>query len=295
MVINMHFTDAKGIISASNGINIYRGCTHGCIYCDSRSRCYGFTHDFEDIEVKQNAPLLLEKALVSKRKKCMVSTGAMCDPYMHCEEKLQLTRKCLEIIDKYEFGLAIQTKSDRILRDLDLLKSINKKAKCVVQITITTYDEDLCKIIEPSVCTTKERANVLNILRDNGIPSVVWLSPVLPFINDTEENIIKILDLCIQAEVYGIICFGMGLTLREGNREYFYSALDKHFPGLKQKYHNQYGYSYELVSGNNKKLMEIFRDKCRKNGIVCDTGQCFNYLGEFPEKYKQLELFQYFQ
>ncbi|MDE6054962.1 MAG: radical SAM protein, partial [Lachnospiraceae bacterium] len=200
----MHFANAKGILSTKNGINLYRGCTHGCIYCDSRSICYGFTHDFEDIEVKQNAPELLEKALRSKRKKCMIGTGAMCDPYMHCEETLKLTRKCLEIIDFYEYGVAIQTKSDRILRDLDLLESINRKAKCVVQMTLTTYDENLCKILEPNVCTTKERVKALQIFRDHQIPTVVWLSPILPLINDTRENIEGILDYCIDAKVYGI-------------------------------------------------------------------------------------------
>ena len=179
----MHFVDAKGILSAKNGMNLYRGCTHGCIYCDSRSHCYGFTHDFEDIEVKQNAPALLEKALRAKRKKCMIGTGAMCDPYMHCEETLKLSRKCLEIIEAYEFGVTIQTKSDRILRDLDLLERIHKKAKCVVQMTLTTYDEELCKIIEPHVCTTKERVKALQIFHEHQIPTVVWLSPILPFIN----------------------------------------------------------------------------------------------------------------
>ncbi|MBO5461067.1 MAG: radical SAM protein [Ruminococcus sp.] len=224
----MHFVNAKGILSANNGMNIYRGCTHGCIYCDGRSKCYGFTHDFEDIEVKQNAPELLERALRSKRKKCMIGTGAMCDPYMHCEENLNLTRRCLEIIDRYEYGLAIQTKSDRILRDLDLLKSINEKAKCVVQMTLTTYDERLCQILEPNVCTTKERVKTLKIFHENGIPTMVWLTPILPFINDTKENIEGILDYCIEANVYGIICFDMGVTLREGDREYFYAALDKY-------------------------------------------------------------------
>lgn len=157
----MHFTKAKGILSSGNGMNIYRGCTHGCIYCDSRSKCYGMTHDFEDIEVKSNAPELLEKALRSKRKKCMIGTGAMCDPYMHCEEALKLTRSCLEIIDKYEYGAAIQTKSDKILRDLDILRSINEKAKCVVQMTLTTYDEKLCRLLEPNVSTTRERACIM--------------------------------------------------------------------------------------------------------------------------------------
>lgn len=287
----MHFADAKSILSQHNGMNLYRGCTHGCIYCDARSKCYGFTHDFEDIEVKKNAPELLEKALRSKRKPCMIGTGAMCDPYMHCEKELKLTRNCLEIIGKYGFGVAIQTKSDLILRDLDLLKSINDKSKCVVQLTLTTYDEELCKILEPNVCTTKERVKVLEICRDNGIPTVVWLSPILPFINDTKENINSILDYCIQAGVHGIICFGMGVTLREGDREYFYTALDRHFPGMKEKYHKKYGYSYELISDKNNELMGIFRKRCREHGIICDVNECFSYLHEFPEKYEQLSLF----
>lgn len=288
----MHFVDAKGILSAQNGMNLYRGCTHGCIYCDSRSRCYQINHDFEDIEVKQNAPQLLEQALRSKRKKCMIGTGAMCDPYMHCEEKLQLTRRCLELIDRYEFGLAIQTKSDRILRDLDLLKSINQKAKCVVQMTLTTYDEELCKILEPHVCTTKRRFEVLQIMKENGIPTVVWLSPILPFINDTRENLEGILDYCIQAGVYGIINFGIGMTLREGDREYYYAALDKHFPGLRQKYHQKYGYAYEIASDNHKELMKLFHGRCREHGIVSDQGKVFEYLREFPENvgYEQLSI-----
>lgn len=287
----MHFVDAKGILSAHNGMNLYRGCTHGCIYCDSRSKCYQITHAFEDIEVKQNAPQLLEKALRSKRKKCMIGTGAMCDPYMHCEEELKLTRRCLELIDEYGFGVAVQTKSDRVLRDLDLLKSINEKEKCVVQMTLTTYDEKLCKILEPNVCTTRRRFETLQILHENGIPTVVWLSPILPFINDTRENIEGILEYCIQAKVHGIICFGMGVTLREGDREYFYAALDKHFPGMKERYHQKYGYAYEVTSDRNKELMQIFYKTCREHGILSDVNKVFEYLHEFPEKYEQLTLF----
>jgi len=287
----MHFVDAKGILSAHNGMNIYRGCTHGCIYCDSRSKCYGMQHAFEDIEVKQNAPELLERALRSKRQKCMIGTGAMCDPYMHCEEQLGLTRRCLEIIDHYGFGVTIQTKSDRILRDLDLLKSIHEKAKCVVQMTLTTYDETLCRILEPNVCTTARRAEVLEILRKNGIPTVVWLCPILPFINDTADNIEGILDYCIQAKVYGIIQFGMGVTLREGDREYFYRALDRHFPGMRERYHHKYGYAYEVRSDRHKELMQLFHGKCEAHGIVHDTEECFRFLHEFPEKYQQMSLF----
>ena len=287
----MHFVNAKGILSAGNGMNIYRGCTHGCIYCDSRSKCYHFTHAFEDIEVKQNAPELLERVLRSKRKRCMIGTGAMCDTYMHCEEELKLTRKCLELIEQYGFVLAIQTKSDLILRDLDLLKSINAKAKCVVQMTLTTFDEDLCKILEPNVCTTKRRVEVLQACRENGIPTVVWLTPILPFINDTRENIEGILEYCISAEVYGIINFGMGVTLREGNREYFYEALDKYFPQMKNQYHNKYGYAYQLESERHTELMHVLYATCRKHGIVCDVEKCFSYLRDFPNEYEQLSLF----
>lgn len=293
MICNMHFVEAKGILSAHNGMNLYRGCTHGCIYCDSRSKCYGFTHDFEDIEVKQNAPQLLEQALRSKRKKCMIGTGAMCDPYMHCEEELGLTRRCIELIERYGYGLAIQTKSDRILRDMDLLKRIQEKAKCVVQITMTTYDEDLCHILEPNVCTTKRRFEVLEIMRDNGIPTVVWMSPVLPFLNDTRENIEGLLDYCVRAGVYGIITFGMGMTLREGNREYFYQKLEEHLPGMRSRYHDKYGYAYEVTSEHNGELMRILRKTCAQYGILSDTERVFQYMREFPENkgYEQLNLF----
>lgn len=289
----MHFVEAKGILSSNNGMNIYRGCTHGCIYCDSRSKCYGFTHEFEDIEVKINAPQLLEKALKSKRKKCMIGTGAMCDPYLHIEENLKLTRKCLELIDQYEYGVAVQTKSTRVLRDMDLLKSINDKTKAVVQMTMTTYDETLCKILEPNVSTTKERFETLLQFKEAGIPTVVWLTPILPLINDTEENIRGILEYCVEAGVKGIICFGMGVTLRDGNREYFYKALDKHFPGIKNKYIRTYGNAYDIPSPNNEKLLEIFKEVCVKNGMIYQIKECFQYLHEFPQKYEQMSLFIY--
>lgn len=290
----MHFVDAKGILTGSGGhygMNIYRGCSHGCIYCDSRSLCYRFTHSFEDIEVKQNAPELLEKALKSKRKKCMIGTGAMSDPYMHCEEKLRLTRKCLEIIHKYGFGVAVQTKSDRILQDIDLLDEINKEAKCVVQMTLTTYDDDLCRIVEPNVCNTKRRIEVLEKMQKRGIPTIVWLTPILPFINDTEENITAILNECARVGVKGIIDFGMGLTLREGDREYYYAALDKHFPGLKEKYIREFGNAYEIPSHNSKNLYRIFNDICRKNGMMSTPDECFKFMRELPDKYKQMSLF----
>ena len=290
----MHFVDAKGILTSNGGrygMNIYRGCTHGCIYCDSRSRCYQFTHPFEDIEVKQNAPELLEKALKSKRKKCMIGTGAMSDPYMHCEENLRLTRKCLEIILENGFGATVQTKSDRILRDIDLLSEINRSAKCVVQMTLTTYDDDLCRILEPNVCNTKRRIEVLEEMQKRGIPTVVWLTPILPFINDTKENIAAILNECVRIGVKGIIDFGMGLTLREGDREYYYAALDKHFPGMKERYIKRYGNAYELPSPNAKELMALLQSICMDNGVMAKPGECFEYMQDLPDKYPQMSIF----
>lgn len=289
----MHFVKAKGILSSSNGMNIYRGCSHGCIYCDSRSKCYHIEHDFADIEVKENAVELLEDALKRKRKKCMIGTGAMTDPYIPLELKIQNTRKCLELIYKYGFGATVHTKSDRVLRDFELLKKINEKAKAVVQMTLTTSDENLCKKLEPNVSTTKERFEALKKFRDAKIPTVVWLSPILPFINDSEQNINEILEMCIEAKVQGIICFAMGLTLREGNREYFYSSLEKHFPGLKEKYVKIFGNQYEINSPNNANLMKLFHKKCEENGIMHNVAQIFEYLYKFEDKNTcvQLKLF----
>ena len=286
----MHCVKVKGILSSQNGMNLYRGCSHGCIYCDSRSSCYRMNHEFEDIEVKENALELLEDALRHKRKRCMIGTGSMSDPYIPLELNLEYTRKALLLIEKYGYGVVLQTKSDRVLRDLDILKRINEKTKAVVQITLTTADHDLCKIIEPNVCASKERFEALKVLRDNGIPTVVWLSPILPYINDTRENINAILNMCVEAEVRGIICFGMGLTLRDGNREYFYRQLDRNFPGLKKRYINEYGNRYEIPSPNSSELMGLFHRICEKNGIMHNNDEIFAYLRRFEEKkqYEQL-------
>ena len=280
----MHYTKVKGILSKSNGMNLYRGCTHGCIYCDSRSNCYQMNHEFEDIEVKENAIELLENTLRRKRKRCMIGTGSMSDPYMPLEAQLEYTRKALLLIEKYGFGATLITKSDRVLRDLDILKRINQKTKAVVQMTLTTADEALCKLIEPNISTTKQRFESLKILRDNNIPTVVWLCPVLPYINDTEDNICRILDMCVAAKVRGIICFGMGLTLREGNREYFYRQLDKSFPGLKERYIREYGNQYVINSPKSAELMRLFHRTCEQNGIMHDNDLIFEYLSQFEEK-----------
>jgi DNA repair photolyase len=248
-------------------------------------------HLFENIEVKGNAIELLESALKSKRKSCMIGTGAMSDPYIPLENQLQMTRKALELIDKYGFGVAIQTKSARILRDMDLLQRINSHAKAVVQMTLTTCDEELCRKIEPNVSTTSERVEALKRFRDAGIPTIVWLCPILPFLNDTPENVRGIIDYCIEAGVKGIINFGMGLTLRDGNREYFYAQLDRHFPGLKERYIRTYGNAYDIPSPRDKELLKLFHETCEAHGIWHDNDTIFRYMSRLEEKTDQLSFF----
>ena len=288
----MHYADYKTILSPKNGMNLYRGCVHGCIYCDSRSDCYQMDHEFEDVEVKRGAVGILEDQLRRKRKPCMIGTGAMCDPYIPLEEDLRLTRQCLELIERNGFGLSILTKSARVLRDMDLLTAINAKTKCVVQMTLTTFDEDLCRKIEPNVSTTRERFLALEAMRDAGVPTVVWLCPILPFLNDTEENLRGLLDYCVKAKVHGILCFGFGMTLREGNREYFYRELDRLFPGMKERYSRKFGNNYMCNSPNHAMLMNIFKRTCERHGILWKTEEVLAYLWEFEAKERQLSLFE---
>ena len=286
----MHYVKAKGIFTSDYGINLYRGCTHGCIYCDSRSQIYQFNHKFEDIEVKENAVELLKRELI-RRKPFMVVTGAMTDPYVPIEKRLKHVRKCLEVIYRYGYGFSCLTKSDLILRDLDLLKKINEKSKVVVQITLTTADDDLCRLIEPNVCPTSRRVEVLERLNENGIPAVVWLSPILPHINDSEENINSILDYCIDTNVKGVLNLEMGFSLREGNSEYFYKKLDENFPGLKERYIDEFGDSNFIYSKNNRKLKGIIKDRCQRNGMLYKQEDIFDYVYEFPSNSVQSRLF----
>jgi len=285
----MHYITSKTILSQNNGMNLYRGCTHGCIYCDSRSNVYNMKHDFEDIAVKENSIELLRKALQNKREKCMIGTGSMTDPYVPIEEELGYVRKSLELIHRYGHGFTCITKSDLVLRDLDLLTKINDNAKTVVQVTLTCTDDKISKIIEPNVITTNKRIKLLEKLDEVGIPTVVWLCPILPYITDTIENISGILDECISTNVKGIICFGMGMTLREGNREYYYKKLDEHFPGLKKVYQDKYGNNYSIPSPNNDELMRLFNEKTNKHNIMNNPNEIFKYLSLIPTKSKSYQ------
>lgn len=289
----MHEILAKQILSSSNSMNLYRGCTHGCIYCDSRSTCYRMNHDFEDVAVKINAVRLLEKTLSKKRRRCMIGTGAMCDPYLHIEKDLKLTRRCLKVIDYYNFGVGVLTKSDLVMRDIDIFASVNSKTKAVVQMTLTTFDDDLCRKIEPNVCPTSSRIKVLKEMNKVGIPTMVWLDPFLPFINDNAENIKNLLEACLTVGVKGIMCFGVGVTLRDGSRDYFYCQLDKHFPGIKEHYRKEFGNAYEIWSPYHKELFSMIEETCRRYNLLYKPQDCFAWLSRFEDKKKstQFELF----
>ena len=287
----MHFVKAKGILGTGDGINVYRGCQHGCIYCDARSSCYQMKHLFEDIEVKQNAPELLDAALRSRRRPTMIGTGAMCDPYMPLERELKLTRRCLEVIEKHGFGATVLTKSDLVLRDLELLQQINRKTKAVVQISLTTLDENLSRLTEPNVCPTTRRIEVLREFQKAGVPTVVWFCPLLPFLTDTRENLLGVLEACRETGVKGIIWYGPGLTLRDGDREYFYAHLDRKFPGLKQEYIRRYGNAYEVMSPDGAALNRLFHEICEQYGIWHNNDLIFQYLHTLEEKESQLSFF----
>ena len=247
-------------------------------------------HDFSDVAVKENAAELLDDALSRKRRKCMIGFGSMSDPYIPAERELCLTRRCLEVISRRGFGVSLITKSDLVLRDLDILKEINQKTKAVVSMTLTTADDSLCKKVEPNVCPTSRRAEVLYELRDAGIPTIVWLCPILPYINDSVENLEGILSICRAAKVSGVLCFGFGMTLRDGNREYYYQMLDELFPGLSSRYAAEFGQNYSVPSPNSEELESVFSTFCKAEKIERDADKIFSFMSEIKRD-KQTTLF----
>ncbi len=272
----MEYISAKTIISgySSNNnwfgtnynMNIYKGCCHGCIYCDARSDCYQIK-DFDTVKAKENAIELINNELRGKRKKGVVGTGAMSDPYNPFEAKYKLTRSALELINKYNFGAAIITKSDLITRDIDVLKEIKAHSPVLIKITVTTADDELCKIIEPNVSVSSKRFEAINKLSSNGIFTGILLMPVLPFIEDNNENILEIIRLAKENGAK-FIYPAFGVTLRQNQRDHFFSRLDETFPGVTQRYIKEYGFSYECRSKRAKELWGIFKSECDKTKIL---------------------------
>ena len=247
-------------------MNIYRGCCHGCIYCDSRSDCYRID-DFDKVHAKENALEIIRNDLRRKVRKGVIVTGAASDPYNPFEEKLLLTRHSLELINAYEFGVGISTKSPLITRDIDVLGEIAEHSPVIAKMTITAADDKISKLIEPNVAPSSQRFEALKKLADNGIYSGILMMPILPYVTDSEENILKIIDMAAESGAKFIYAY-FGLTMRAGQREYMYQKLDESFPGLKQKYIRYYGDKYQCASKNSRKLYNIFKAECEKRGIL---------------------------
>lgn len=272
----MEFVKAKTILTKVKNnnqwygidynMNLYRGCMHGCIYCDSRSQCYHIDH-FDVVRGKENALDILEQELKKKRKKGVIGIGAMSDTYNPKEKKYEQTRNALKLISKYGFGVSIDTKSDLILRDLDILKEINLKNNVIVKFTITTPNDSLSKIIEPNVCVSSKRLSAVKVLSDNGIFTGIMLNPVLPFITDDEKDIKELVRLGYENGAKFIHSY-MGMTLRENQRDYYYDKLDLYFPGLKQRYMKFYGMRYMCNIPSYKIKYKIFKRECEKYGLL---------------------------
>lgn len=295
----MEFIQAKTILSKVKygnqwygidyNINLYRGCSHGCIYCDSRSNCYHI-ENFDIVKGKDKALDILEKELIRKREKGVVGIGAMSDTYNPQEIKYELTRGALKLISKYNYGVSIDTKSDLILRDLDLLKEINDKNNVIVKFTITTPKDELSKTIEPHVCVSSKRLEAIKMLSENGIFAGIMMNPTLPFITDKEEDIKKLVKLAHESGAKFIHTY-MGMTLRENQRVYYFDKLDQYFVGLKQKYIKCYGNRYNCKALNYKKLYKVFVEECKKYDLLYNMSSIINAYKKKIEDNEQLTLF----
>lgn len=294
----MEFIPAKTIVSGykenpnwfgiNYGMNIYKGCCHGCIYCDSRSNCYQII-EFDRVRIKENSTEIIKKELKSKKTKGVVGTGAMSDPYNPFEEEFMLTREALKAVDENRFGISIATKSDLVTRDIDILKKIQSHSPTIIKITITTYDDNLCKKVESNVCPTSKRFEALKNLSDNGIYAGVLLMPILPFINDNEDNIKNIIKKAYESGAKFVFTYGLGVTLRQNQREYYFEQLRKIFPdeNLDKKYEKIYGESYENGARNYEHLCNVFKEECEKYNLLYKMKDIIN---DYKNKYEKTQI-----
>lgn len=247
-------------------LNLFRGCQHHCIYCDSRSECYQIEAFDRDVLVKVNAPELLANELTHKRIKGTIGTGSMNDPYMPLESEILLTRRVLKVIAKFGFPIHIITKSDLIIRDVDILQEINK-VYAIISFTISTADDSLGKKLEPGAPLVSKRLKAMKTLSDAGIQTGVTLMPVLPFIEENSDYIKSILEKAVEAGARYVIP-AFSVTLRDRQRDYYYDQLDKLFPGLSQRYKNTYGNRYDYASPASNQLCDLFKTQCHKLGLT---------------------------
>lgn len=269
-------------------MNIYKGCCHGCIYCDSRSSCYQII-DFDRVRIKDNSTQIIKRDLKSKQKKGVVGTGAMSDPYNPFEEKYRLTREALQLVDENRFGISIATKSNLITRDIDILKRIQAHSPVIIKMTITTYEDELCKKIEKNVCSTSARFKALKELSDNGVYAGVLLMPILPFINDNEENIKNIIKGAYESGAKFVFSYGLGVTLRHNQREYYFKQLRSIFPksNLDKKYIELYGESYENPAINYEHLWNVFKEECKKYNMLYEMK---DIITDYKNKYEKTQI-----
>ncbi len=297
----MEYIPAKTIVTATKSrewfgidynMNIYRGCCHGCIYCDSRSDCYQI-EDFDRVRAKENALSIIRNDLRRKVRTGVVGTGAMSDPYNPYEKELLLTRHALELIDAFDFGAAIATKSTLLLRDLDILQTIREHSPVLCKITITTADDKLSKKLEPGVPASKERFSMIDTLRQAGIFSGILLMPVLPWLEDSDENILSLVRHAHEAGACFIYA-AFGMTLRGNQRDWYYRQLERLFPdqGLADRYRRQYGYQYECRSPHASRLWKLFARECERYGILY---RMKDIIPAYQKKYQmtQLRLFDF--
>ena len=254
-------------------MNIYRGCCHGCIYCDSRSDCYR-NDDFDQVKAKADALRIIRDDLERKAKVGVVATGSMSDPYNPFEEELQLTRRALTLLEAYGFGVAIATKSDLITRDIDVLSSINRTMPAICKVTITTCDDALASKVEPRAPSPSRRLAAVERLSGAGLFTGILMMPVLPFLEDNSENIRDIVNRAADAGAR-FIYPTLGMTCRAGQREYFYQQLEKQFPGqgLSERYRRRYGDRYQCASPRVRALWDVFQEACSRRGLLYSMGR----------------------
>ncbi len=257
-----HGSDGSEFFPRDYNMNLYRGCSHGCVYCDARSACYHLDAPGE-VRAKENALGILDDELRRRRTPGIVGLGGMSDGYNPEEGTSCITRGALILLARYGFGIGVTTKSPLVARDIDLLLSIQKNAPAHVTFSITTASDSMSLFIEPGVAPSSARFAALKSLTAAGIPAGVWINPVLPFLTDTDENIISLLEMA-RASGAAYVHTYMGMTLREGNREYYYAALDRHFPGVKALYTKTYGNSYILPSLKSKALFQRYEETCER-------------------------------
>lgn len=283
------YAEHNSWFGANYNMNLYKGCSHGCIYCDSRSDCYQIKN-FDAVRVKENALEILERELKSKRRTGVVASGSMTDPYNPFEKQAQVTRGALTLINKYFFGAATVTKSALVTRDIDLFSAIQQHSPVLVKITVTTPHDSLSRLIEPRASASSERLDALARLAEKGVRCCALMTPVLPFIEDGEEDI-KLLVKRVYETGAKMIYGDFGVTLRMNQRDYFYEKLDKYFPEIKQKYIYAFGESYVCQSPSYGKLKRLFAAECEKYGLIYKMPDIISYYRKGYYEENQLTFF----